>query len=101
MDDLKKGFKLVYGMPIAQYMRSYRMRKAAEMLCRTKLRVQEIAARVGYDHPGKFALAFRERMHFSTAAYRKQMGCNFTLPLAKLQQPELGAGSVKEKASCS
>ena len=73
MDDLKKGFKLVYGMPIAQYMRSYRMKKAAEMLCGTTHRVQEIAARVGYDHPGKFALAFRERMHLSPAAYRKQM----------------------------
>lgn len=76
MDDLKKGFKLVYGMPIAQYMRSYRVKKAAEMLCCTTLRVQEIAARVGYDHPGKFALAFRERMHISPAAYRKTKGRN-------------------------
>lgn len=74
MDDLKKGFKLVYGMPIAQYMRSYRIKIAAEMLCRTTLRVQEIAACVGYDHPGKFALAFRERMHISPSAYRKTKG---------------------------
>ncbi len=74
MDDLKKGFKLVYGMPIAQYMRSYRIKKAAEMLCRTTLRVQEIAACVGYDHPGKFALAFRERMQISPSAYRKTQG---------------------------
>lgn len=72
MDDLKKGFKLVYGMPIAQYMRSYRMKKAAEMLCGTTLRVQEVAACVGYDHPGKFALAFRERMHISPSAYRRK-----------------------------
>ena len=74
MDDLKKGFKLVYGIPIAQYMRSYRMKKAAEMLCRTTLRVKEIAACVGYDHPGKFALVFRERMHISPSAYRRTKG---------------------------
>ncbi|MBO4311889.1 MAG: helix-turn-helix transcriptional regulator [Desulfovibrionaceae bacterium] len=77
LDDLKKGFKFVYGMPPAQYMRSYRMKKAAELLCRTTLQVQEIADRVGYGHPGKFALVFRERMHMSPSAYRKANGRSF------------------------
>ena len=70
-DDLKKGFKLVYGMPIGKYMQAFRMKRAAELLSGTAMQVQDVAASVGYGHPGKFAQAFRDRMHVSPSGWRK------------------------------
>ena len=62
---LKEVFKGVYGMPIAAYMKEYRVRRA------TDVAVAEIAARVGYESQGKFARAFKEITGSLPTEYRR------------------------------
>ncbi|MFR1299594.1 MAG: helix-turn-helix domain-containing protein [Blautia massiliensis (ex Durand et al. 2017)] len=51
---MKKCFKDVYGDSIYSYQKRYRMNLAANMLLQDKEKeVQEIAASVGYENPGK------------------------------------------------
>lgn len=68
---LKAVFKEVYGLPIAAYMRDYRIRMAARLLRTTDDTVAEIATRVGYGAQGKFSLAFREVYHMLPTKYRE------------------------------
>ena len=68
---MKKYFKDVYGDSIYSYQKRYRMNLAANMLLQDKEKeVQEIAASVGYENPGKFSSAFRSVMGLSPAEYR-------------------------------
>lgn len=68
---LKEVFKGVYGMPIAAYMKEYRVRRAMELLRETDAAVAEIAARVGYESQGKFARAFKEITGSLPTEYRR------------------------------
>ncbi|MBR5051467.1 MAG: helix-turn-helix domain-containing protein, partial [Desulfovibrio sp.] len=84
-----------YGMPIGQYMQAFRMKRAAELISGTAMRMQKIAASVGYGHPGKFAQTFRERMHLSPSAYRRAGG---RAPGEPVQAP--GAEELPGGSSC-
>ena len=57
---LKSVFKAVYGMPIASYMKEYRMKVASNMLLQKDKSISEIAAAVGYKSQSKFTSAFRD-----------------------------------------
>lgn len=46
---LKSEFKAVYGLPIAAYMKEYRVKKAMELLRSTDDSIRDIAARLGYE----------------------------------------------------
>lgn len=67
---LKKVFKMVYGKPVAQYMKEYRMRKAAALLVAGSSSVAEIAAAAGYGSQSKFAAAFKQVMQLAPSEYR-------------------------------
>ena len=69
---LKKVFKAVYGQPVAQYMKEYRIRFGANLLCRTTQTVGEVAETVGYESQSKFSAAFKEIMQISPLEYRKR-----------------------------
>lgn len=56
---LKICFKALYGVPVASYLRGLRMDTAANLLRSSDLPVAEIAHRVGYEDPSRFAAAFR------------------------------------------
>lgn len=56
---LKICFKALYGVPVASYLRALRMDTAARLLQESDLPVAEIAHRVGYEDPSRFAAAFR------------------------------------------
>ena len=56
---LKLCFKALYGVPVAGYLRTVRMDTAARLLQESDLPVAEIAHRVGYEDPSRFAAAFR------------------------------------------
>ena len=56
---LKICFKALYGVPVASYLRGLRMDTAAHLLRSSDLPVAEIAHRVGYEDPSRFAAAFR------------------------------------------
>lgn len=68
---LKELFKAVYGLPIATYMKEYRIHRAMELLRETDDQVSDIAAQVGYESQGKFAQAFKDVTQTLPTAYRK------------------------------
>jgi AraC-like DNA-binding protein len=49
-----------------------RMRDACELLSRTQLSVQEVAARLGYENPANFTRAFAQAVGMPPTAYRAQ-----------------------------
>ncbi len=71
---LKDAFKAVYGMPIATYMKEYRLRHAAKMLRHTDQNIAEIGRLVGYETPSKFTKAFKELFGMLPKDYRKCSG---------------------------
>ena len=71
---LKSCFKGVYGSPVYSYMREYRMNYAASLLVQDNhVKINEIAALVGYDNPSKFSAAFRDTMGVTPLEYRKRL----------------------------
>lgn len=68
---LKAVFKTVYGLPIASYMKEYRIRRAMKLLRETNDSIAQIATQVGYESQGKFANAFKEIVQQLPTEYRK------------------------------
>jgi len=58
---LKKGFKQLFGQPPMTYLRSYRMRKAKELLLTHTMSVTQVAMEVGYSNPSSFSAKFSEQ----------------------------------------
>lgn len=56
---LKTVFKRVYGLPIASYMKEFRIKRAMEYLSSGEMSVAEVAAAVGYENQSKFTEAFK------------------------------------------
>ena len=70
---LKSLFKMVYGMPIATYMKEYRMKKAAQLLRETDDTIAAIAKKVGYESQSKFTIAFKDIFQMLPSEYRKSI----------------------------
>lgn len=70
---LKSVFKAVYGMPIASYMKEYRMKLASNMLLQKDKSISEIAAAVGYKSQSKFTSAFGDIFQILPTAYQEQV----------------------------
>ena len=68
---LKMEFKRVFGMPIAAYMKDYRIRRAKELLTGTDMPIAEIAHEVGYENQSKFTQAFKSVTGALPKEYRK------------------------------
>lgn len=69
---MKLCFKGIYGISIYAYMRDYRMRRAAVLLCESKASVSEIAGQLGYANASKFSSAFKQVMGLPPLEYRKR-----------------------------
>lgn len=65
-------FKEVMGISLQDYLISYRMRKACELLGSTTLMVGDIARSVGYEDPLLFSKMFKKSMQLSPTQYREQ-----------------------------
>ena len=70
---LKICFKALYGVPVASYLRGLRMDTAANLLRSSDLPVAEIAHRVGYEDPSRFAAAAPPNCAVSPAPHRPKM----------------------------
>ena len=68
---LQKSFKQIYGMPVYQYLKSYRLEKAAAALRGTARSVTQIGLEAGYTNPAKFSEAFRRHFGFAPSEYRR------------------------------
>ena len=62
---LKGGFRVLFGESVFGYLRQVRMEEARRLLLKRHLNVTEIAVRVGYANPSKFAAAFRRQYGMS------------------------------------
>ena len=69
---LKSIFKSVYGMPVAAYMKRYRITKAAGLLRNSNESIASIARAVGYESQSKFSAAFKDIMKILPTDYRRQ-----------------------------
>lgn len=65
---LKAGFQTLFGAPVFSYLRLVRMETARALLAKRQLNVTEVAQRVGYANPGKFAAAFRRQFGTSPSS---------------------------------
>ena len=54
------------------YLKTYRMKKATQLLMEGKFNVAEVASRVGYTNSSKFAQAFKEYTGSSPKEYRNK-----------------------------
>ncbi|MGX8710421.1 MAG: helix-turn-helix domain-containing protein [bacterium] len=71
---MKSCFKSVYGSPISTYMRVFRMNRAAVLLRQERgTGIAEIAGRIGYDSPSKFAAAFKDVIGKTPLEYRRNL----------------------------
>ncbi len=69
---LKAGFHHQYHMTIGTYIMTLRMSAAATLLCTTNHHVHDIAAEVGYSHPGNFVRMFKQHYEMTPLEYRKE-----------------------------
>lgn len=70
---LKKCFHGVYGTSIYSYLRIYRLQTARKLLLETELPVTEIAHKIGYENPNKFASAFKAVYGSTPSDFRKSV----------------------------
>lgn len=68
---LKKYFEKVYGIPISEYLKEKRMKRASVLLSETKISVADVAAEVGYSNQGKFGSVFKEYTGQTPLEYRR------------------------------
>ncbi len=66
-------FQNTIGMSPQQFLTTFRLTKAAELLQLTSLPIESIAISCGYHDPLVFTKAFRQMKNMSPTAYRKEM----------------------------
>jgi AraC-like DNA-binding protein len=71
---LKLCFKGVYGTPIYAFMRTYRIKEAAQLLKKSSDSIAIVAGKVGYVNSSKFASAFKAVIGESPLKYRRELG---------------------------
>ena len=69
---LKNYFKEVYGSCISDYMKTKRMKYAANKLQDTSLSILDVANSVGYTNQGRFAKVFYEYYKLKPLEYRRK-----------------------------
>ncbi|EFL52424.1 transcriptional regulator, AraC family [Solidesulfovibrio fructosivorans JJ]] len=71
---LKIGFKQVFGRPVFEYFREYRLERARELLVSGDVTVSEAAYQIGYQSLSHFSRAFRERYGLNPKDYGRVRG---------------------------
>ncbi|CDS93021.1 hypothetical protein BN1088_1431275 [Sphingobacterium sp. PM2-P1-29] len=71
--ELRKIAEDTFGCSIGQYINKIRMEKAIELLIETRLTVNEITVKIGFNSPTNFTNIFRKKTGLSPTLFRKQM----------------------------
>ncbi|MDO3680541.1 helix-turn-helix transcriptional regulator [Paenibacillus ehimensis] len=66
-------FKSMTGQTPVDYINSYRVRQAAELLRQPHKKISDIALDVGFDHISYFVRVFRKTMRCTPSEYRKKL----------------------------
>lgn len=64
-------FKEIYGKTYYSFIKEFRIKKAASMLCKTDYNIRDIAITVGYQNASKFSKAFSDIMGVTPICFRK------------------------------
>ena len=67
---LQRVFRRLYGMPIYQYLKEYRLEQSAIELIQTSRPVTQIALDAGFSSASKFSETFKKRYGMTPSAYR-------------------------------
>ena len=70
---LSRRFSHATGMAPREFIIELRMERASDLLARSRLPIDEIAARVGYSDRGTFSKTFKERTGLSPSFYRRRL----------------------------
>jgi len=70
---MKNCFKGIYGSPVYDYLRTYRLQVAEKLLRDGQLSVGEIASQIGYANPNKFTSAFTIEYGMTPTEYKKNV----------------------------
>lgn len=68
---LRKAFKEIYGVPLYQWFKEYRLEYSMKLLKETDLSIIDIANQIGYSNPSKYSSAFCKYMNMTPRQYRK------------------------------
>lgn len=71
VNTLRKSFKEIYGKPIYQWFKEYRLEQSKCLLKESTMSILEIANEVGYANPSKYSAAFTSYMKQTPQQYRK------------------------------
>jgi len=66
-------FREHLGMTVFAWVREERLRKAQELLTRSRMSIEDISAEVGFASAANFATAFRERFLVTPTGYRQKV----------------------------
>lgn len=75
-----RAFRGAFGAAPAVYARRRRLEEAHHLLASGRYGVTEVAARVGYDNPSAFAVAFREQFGVPPSQARPSLDARAVLP---------------------
>jgi len=70
---LKKGFKMVFGVGLFEYLETARLEKAKEMMADRNKSLKQISKATGYKHQNNFSKAFKKRYGMSPKGWRKTL----------------------------
>lgn len=71
-NQLKTGFKRVYGAPIYTYVHEHRMERARQLLEHPSTTVNEIAYAIGYSNSSHFIAAFKKKFGMTPKQFRSK-----------------------------
>jgi len=67
-----RAFRTVLDSSPTEYLHQYRLKKAADLLVTSNLKIFDIAGKCGYNQPGYFATRFKKAYGCSPKEYRRQ-----------------------------
>lgn len=70
---LSQAFREHTGLTVYGFIRNARIAHACHLLKSTDMSIQEISEAVGFETPGNFSTAFRDRMEVTPSAYRQSL----------------------------
>jgi len=69
--NLTKGFKVIYGLSLPDFLQEARMQKARLLLKETDLPLARIAEAIGYTHPFSFSSAFKKYFGYAPSVVQQ------------------------------
>ena len=70
--EVLRCFKSIIGLSPINYLNSYRLQKAAQLLINTENNIQEIATECGFDDNSYFSKLFKKNYHVTPNSFRLQ-----------------------------